>query len=175
MELRLGDLIERCLTGDAHAQKALYEEFAPRIHTLAVRMVGEFDGPDVTQQSFVKMFRCLGTFKGQANFSTWLYRIAINECLQHRRRKRQSFKPLPPDLLDRAPRPDERTEQAELLEKSLASLDEGLRAVFLLREVDGLSYEQIAEVMDIPSGTVASQLNRARAELRAYLSKVMSE
>src|SRR5581483_3676540 len=168
MELRLGDLIERSLTGDAHAQKALYEQFAPSVYRLAVRMVGANDAADVSQQAFVNMFRHLGTFKQQASFSTWLYRIVVNECLQHRRRERHRRKDLPTELLDRAPGPTQRIEHAELLEMALGRLDENLRAAFLLREVEGLSYEQLAEVLAIPVGTVASQLNRARTELRKY-------
>ena len=175
MTLPLGDLIERAVAGDVQAQKTLYDQFVVKIHRLAARMVGVADAADVSQQTFLKMFRGLPNFHGKANFSTWLYRIAVNECLQHRRRQRRPFQELPAELPDPSAQPTLRVEQADLLQHALTKLDEKLRAIFLLREVEELSYEQIAEVLEIPTGTVASQLNRARAELRSYLSKAMSE
>ena len=175
MTERLGDLIQRSLAGDSRGQKALYDEFAPKVYRLAIRMVGETNAADVTQQTFLKMFRGLPKFQGKASFSTWLYRIAVNECLQHRRRTPRPQQQLPLDLPDPSAPANQRLEQAELLQRAMDGLDEKLRAVFLLREVEGLSYEQIAEVLDIPAGTVASQLNRARTDLRDYLTKAMSE
>jgi RNA polymerase sigma-70 factor (ECF subfamily) len=175
MTLRHGDLIERALAGDSHAQRGLYDQFVAKVHRLAVRMVGVSDASDVTQQTFLKMFRGLPKFQSKACFSTWLYRIAVNECLQHRRRERRPLQELPAELLDPSAEPTRRTEQADLLQHALAALDEKLRAIFLLREVEELSYEQIAEVLEIPTGTVASQLNRARGELRDYLTKATSE
>lgn len=175
MTERLGGLIQQSLAGDSRAQRALYDEFAPKVYRLAVRMVGETHAADLAQQTFLKMFRGLSKFQGNASFSTWLYRIAVNECLQHRRRTPRPQQQLSLDLPDPAAPPNQRLEQAELLERAMDGLDEKLRAVFLLREVEGLSYEEIAEVLEIPAGTVASQLNRARAELRDSLTKAMSE
>lgn len=171
----LAEIVARCLAGDGTAQKDLYAAFVPRVFRLAVRMVGPDDAPDVTQQVFLKVFRGLSGFRGDANFSTWLYRIAVNECLQHIRRNRRKAQRLPNELVDRAREFDRQIEQAELLKHALASLDEQLRAVFVLREVEGLSYEQIAQALEIPAGTVASQLRRARNELRKHLTNVLSE
>lgn len=175
MSVSPADLVARCQAGDLIAQRALYDQFAPRVYRLAVRMVGAEDAADVAQQTFLKMFRGLASFRRGAQLSTWLYRIAVNESLQHRRRKRSPRIELPAELPDDAPDPGQRIEQAELIEQALASLDAELRAVFLLRELEGLSYQQIAEVLEIPAGTVASQLSRARSELRQHLTKVMSE
>lgn len=175
MAAELGDLIQRSLSGDSHSQKAIYDQFALKVYRLAVRMAGEKDAADLTQQVFLQMFRGLSKFAGQASFSTWLYRIAVNECLQHRRRQRSPHLDLPPDLTDRSPSPEHRIDQAEMIDWALDRLDDRLRAIFVLREIDGLSYQQIAEVMDVPAGTVASQLSRARAELRAHLTKTMTE
>ena len=175
MTSRLRDLIERAVKGESPAQKALYDEFVGKVHRLAVRMVGGSDAADVTQQTFVKMFRGLGSFQGSASFSTWLYRIAVNECLQHRRRERRPTQALPAELLDKSNGSLRSLEAADLVQQALSKLDEKLRAIFLLREVEGLSYEQIAEVLGIPTGTVGSQLNRARAELRGYLQRQMGE
>ncbi len=172
---RLGDLIQQCLAGDSRGQKSLYDEFAPKVYRLAVRMVGETHAADLTQQTFLKMFRGLPRFQGNASFSTWLYRIIVNECLQHRRRTPRPHQQLTSNLPDPAETTSERLEKADLLQRAMDGLDEKLRAVFLLREVEGLSYEEIAEILEIPAGTVASQLNRARSELRNYLTKAMSE
>ena len=175
MAVDLGELIQKSLAGDSHSQKAIYDQFAPKVYRLATRMAGEAHAADLTQQTFLKMFRGLSRFQGNASFSTWLYRIAVNECLQHRRREKSPTQELPPDLADPSVSPDRRMEDRETIEKALATLEPKLRAIFLLRESEGLSYEQIADVLELPAGTVASQLSRARAELRAFLTKVMSE
>jgi RNA polymerase sigma-70 factor (ECF subfamily) len=153
----------------------LYEGFHRKVFGMAVRLVGLQEAADVTQQVFLQVFRGLATFGNRADFSTWLYRIAVNECLQHRRRDRHPRHDLPENLADRTPPIERRVEQAELLQLALARLDDNLRAVFVLREVEELSYDQIAKVLDIPAGTVASQLNRARAELRGLLRQLSSE
>ena len=174
MTPQLRDLIQRALAQDSRAQKELYDQFAAKVHRLTLRMVAASEADDVTQQTFMKMFQGLAKFQGDASFSTWLYRIAINECLQHRRRQRAPAEQLPVELVDSSAATAERLEQTDLMQQALINLDEKLRAVVLLREVEGLSYEQIAEVLEIPAGTVASQLNRARAELRLYLTNVMT-
>jgi len=175
MTSRDGDLIERALTGDPHAQKVLYDQFVAKVHCLAVRMVGVADAADVTQETFLKMFRGLPKFQGTASFSTWLYRIAVNECLQHRRREKGRTLELPADLVDSSATVSRRIDDREAIETALRALDPKLRAIFLLRESEGLSYEQIADVLELPVGTVASQLCRARTELRTFLTKVMSQ
>jgi RNA polymerase sigma-70 factor (ECF subfamily) len=133
-------------------------------------MVGTADAADVTQEAFVKVLRTIGQFSGRSQFGTWLYRLAVNEALQHLRRKgRAKSYSLEHDVVDRSPSRIGRCEQTELLEKALAGLDSGLRAVFLLREVEGLAYHDIAAALDIAEGTVGSQLNRARRLLREHL------
>lgn len=165
-------LVADCLAGDAASQRQLYDQYYRKAYRLAVRMVGRQDAADLTQQVFLRVFTGLKGFRGQAAFSTWLYRIVINECLRHRRNPSSRTVPLTREPLSAAATPDQRLERAELLERALDQLEERLRAVFLLREAEGLTYNEIAAVLGIPPGTVASQLSRARTELRAFLQRV---
>ncbi len=84
------DAVAGSQAGDRHAQRRLYDEFHERIFRLAVRMVGRCDAPDVLQQVFLQVFRNIHRFSGKSSFATWLYRLAVNECLQFRRRERRS-------------------------------------------------------------------------------------
>lgn len=168
----LGDILAGCRAGDRHAQRQLYERYHRTVYRLAVRLVGSQEAPDLVQEIFLRVFAGLGSFRGRSEFSTWLYRVAVNECLRHRRTCKTSLEPLADEPIDTAAGPDRRVEQADLLERALERLDDPLRVVFLLREAEGLSYQQIAAALEIPPGTVASQLNRARVELRAFLRQV---
>jgi RNA polymerase sigma-70 factor (ECF subfamily) len=139
---------------------------------LAVRMVGLQDAADVTQQVFLQAFRSLKQFNGRSRFETWLYRLAINESLQHlRRNRRWRYHALDWEPMDDS-HDEENSERRDLLEQALARIDPELRSIFLLRESECLSYRDIAEALEIPEGTVGSRLNRARRELRQILSDV---
>ena len=141
------------------------------IHPNVARLVGSQNAADVTQQVFLQVFRKIDQFSGHSRFETWLYRLAVNEALQHLRkdqrwRKMHSLSHEP--MSHHTTR--ERHEQKELLELALLRTDPDLRAVFILREMEGLSYCEIAEAIDIPEGTVGSRLNRARRELQQHLT-----
>jgi len=132
------------------------------------------DADDVCQQTFLKVFQSIEHFAGRSSFMTWMFRIAVNECLQHRRKASRGravnladFEPP-----DRAPPATQRIHDRNLLEMALAQLDPELRCAFLLREVEELSYTQIAAAMQIPEGTVASRLSRAREQLQKILIKL---
>src|SRR5262249_5891616 len=118
-------------------------------------------------------FAGLSNFRGASTFSTWLYRITINECLRYRRGLHRPPDPLVNDPASREITPDQRMEQADLLEHALKGLEAPLRAVFLLRHVEGLRYKEISEVMGIPISTAATQLSRARAELQSLLKGIV--
>ena len=166
----VGDLVAACQQGEREAQRRLYEICHERIYQLMVRMVGIQDAADMTQQTFLQAFRCLGQYAGRSRFETWLYRLAVNESLQHlRRRRRWEGQALEHEPEDRSHDRRQNVEHRELLEASLARIDPELRSIFLLREVDELSYREIAEVLQIPEGTVGSRLNRARRELQEHL------
>jgi RNA polymerase sigma-70 factor (ECF subfamily) len=148
----------------------LYDAHRDRVYRLMVRMIGTADAADLTQQVFLQMLRSIGRFAGHAQFQTWLYRVAVNEALQHLRKSRRTKScSLEHEVVDGSPTADRRSEHAELLEQALARLEPDLRCVFVLREVEGLPYHGIATALRINEGTVGSRLNRARRLLRHHL------
>ncbi len=164
------EVVEACQKGDPVAQHRLYEASHQNVYRLMVRMVGIQDAADVTQQVFLQAFRKIGQFSGRSQIDTWIYRVAVNEALQHlRKSKRSQMQVLEQEPADRSPNSNENVDDKELLEQALAQLEPGLRSTFLLREVEGLSYGAIADALKIPEGTVGSRMNRARRELKQYL------
>ena len=169
----VAEIVAGCQQGDRRAQQLLYERCHERVFRLLVRMVGQQEAPDVLQQVFLQVFSKIGQFAGHAQFETWLYRLAINECLQFRRRRTWVHYDMPADEpIDPSAEPGLRAQQQELMERALAQLAPELRAIFLLREVEGLSYREISVTLQIKEGTVGSRLNQARAELRNVLSEL---
>ncbi len=163
-------LVQACQLGDRDAQRRLYEKYGERIFRLMVRMVGRQDAADLAQQVFLQVYRKIHQFSGKSKFGTWLYRVAVNEALQHRRRKQsRPSQPLQFEPVNKTNDTDA-YEKKESLEHALARIEPELRVIFLLREIDHLSYAQLADVLEIPAGTVASRLNRARRELRESIS-----
>lgn len=156
--------------GSREAQQRLYEYFHRRVYRLLIRMVGRDDAEDLLQQVFLQVFRTLNQFQGQSRFETWLYRVSVNESLQHLRRQRSRRSvSLESDIMDRKLDPVLDFDQKELMEYALTRLEPELRSLFLLREVEKQSYAEIAIVLQIPEGTVASRLGRARHLLKQYL------
>lgn len=165
-----GRIIDACRQGDRDAQRQVYESTYDSVYRLMVRMVGRQDASDLTQQTFLQAFRKIDQFCGRASFATWVYRVATNEALQHLRRSRRlQTAYLRQEPMDPCVDNCENIEDKELLERALARLEPELRAAFLLREIEGLPYNEIAQVLQIPDGTVGSRLNRARRELRKLL------
>lgn len=165
-------LVEGCRIGERNARQRLYEQYGGKIFGLMVRMVGSQEAVDLTQQVFLQVYRKIHQFSGKSKLGTWLYRVAVNEALQHQRRtKNRSFQPL---LFEPANDSSGSSayENKDTLEHVLAGIDPDLRAIFLLREVDQLSYAELAEVLSVPAGTVASRLNRARSELKVALASL---
>lgn len=163
--------VHAAAAGERRAMLEIYEATSERVYRLMVRMVGSQDAEDVTQQIFVKAFCKLVQFKGDAKFETWLYRLATNEALQHlRREKHRQTSQLVVEPTTHRDNPAEQDERAHLVRQALAALEPELRAIFTLKEENGLSYQEIAATLSIPEGTVGSRLNRARRELRKLLS-----
>ncbi len=168
--LSVADVVSACQQGDCDAQRALYDEFHRRVFRIALRMVGPNDADDLTQQSFLQIFRKVHQFDHRSQFATWLYRLVTNECLQHLRRRRTRAE-LP---LNHAPCKTCRANSTqlddnELLQTALERLEPDLRTAFVLREIEELDYRNIAEILEISEGTVASRLNRARKQLKQDL------
>ncbi len=163
-------LLAGCRSGNRDSQHQLYELSHQRVYRLAVRIVGLQDAADVTQQVFLQVFRKIDQFKGDSKFETWLYRLSVNESLQYLRRgRRWEFQTLAFEPMDHHKSEEQRNEQQELLEQALSKVEPELRSIFVLKEVEEFSYREIAEILDIPEGTVGSRLNRARRELQQHL------
>lgn len=161
--------IQLAITGDRSAQRTIYESLVDRVRRLTLRVVGESDADDVTQDVFVQVFAKIGSFRGESNFTTWVHRIAINEALQHlRRARRRATVPLMEETVG-PPIQESQPELKEMLEQAFARIDGDSRLILALKEVERCSYAQIAELLGIPAGTVGSRLNKARRDLRQQL------
>lgn len=157
--------------GDAQAFERLYRSTVGRIHTLARRMAGESAADDLTQEVYLRAWSRLHTFRGDARFSTWLHRLAVNLILTRRTalRKQGDRTVSGPGLLDRMAarvgRPGLRVD----FEAAIATLPDRARDVFVLYDVEGYKHEEIGEMLGIHPGTSKSQLHRARMLLRRHL------
>jgi RNA polymerase sigma-70 factor (ECF subfamily) len=172
-------LIDRCRRGDLGAFEELYRQHSGRLYGVAVRMLGNTaDAEDMLQDIFLAAHRKLDSFRGDSALGTWLYRLAINLCLDHLR-SRTGRAIQVTDALDDAPalydtssaRLAERTVTRMDLERALAQLPEGCRAAFVLHDVEGLEHKEIGEIMGIAEGTSKSQVHKARLRLRALLAR----
>jgi RNA polymerase sigma-70 factor (ECF subfamily) len=167
------ELLRRCRAGDRAAQHALYEHHVGRIYRLALRLSGnEQDAFDLTQDAFVRMLQRLDSFDGRCKLGTWLYRVAVNEWLQRLRRRRAEQSHLTVLAAElAAAREDTADRHALDVDAALAGISDEHRVILLLRYHENLSYDEIAETLDVPPGTVASRLSRARTELRTALAR----
>ncbi|QDU26654.1 ECF RNA polymerase sigma factor SigE [Anatilimnocola aggregata] len=170
---RLTSLLAKCQERDPSAQRDLVLESQELVYRTVYRLVGRNDVDDVTQQVYLQVFRHIDQFKGLSTVATWLCRIAINESLQHiRRRSNRKVAVLAVDPQDfNPPRPAD-SDDRELLELAMSRIEPELKIVFVLREEEGLTYEQISEMLDLPEGTVASRINRARQQLKEHLTRL---
>lgn len=165
------ELIERARAGDGAAVRALYERHAPRVYAVVRRLADDdATAEDWAQDAWVQAIRALPGFRGAAQFSTWLHRIAINSALQGRRRRERRTRheePLPPTLP--VGEPNEPTLLRIRLERALRELPKGMRQVLVLHDVEGYTHEEIAAMLGVTPGTSKSQLFKARARMRALL------
>lgn len=174
-------LIADCLSGRRDAFGELVSRYQTRLYSSALRLVNNADdAADVVQDAFLNAFQSLHTFKGDAEFFTWLYRIAFNTAISLKRKKRPSISlesytgetGLDPDDPSEYVVPSaamERTEDERQLHDAIARLSPEHRDVLVLKEIEGMKYEEIAEVLSVPIGTIRSRLHRARLELRDLL------
>ena len=166
------DLVSRAQSGRLDAFEELVRRHRVATYRIALRMLGdESDAEDATQDAFVQAWRKLGGFRADAAFSTWMYRIVTNRCLNMLRARRRT-EPLPDDREAPASRPDRIAEarwQVEDLKLAILRLTPEQRAPLVLRELQGCTYEEIAESLDISIPAVKSRLHRARLELLAAM------
>lgn len=164
--------VQRAADGDHGAFERLYRDHVGRVYALAVRMVDEQSAEDLTQEVFIRAWNKLETFKGQAQFSTWLHRLAVNHILSRRQtqRKREARNAGGEGLLARVIAPRRRASGHALdIETAMAQLPPRAREVFVLYDVEGFSHDEIAENLGVSVGTSKSQLHRARMLMREQL------
>ena len=180
--MTVDELARRAAGGDEDAVAELVRLHEKKVYNLTLRMCGSpEDAADAAQEAFLAAWRGLPRFRGEAGFSTWLYRLASNaaiDCLRRTKRQRGEVsldsETLGMDAADGAPSPQARAEGAELraaVAEGLAQLSEDHRQALVLREMQELSYEEIAAVLEVDLGTVKSRLSRARGALRKILMK----
>jgi RNA polymerase sigma-70 factor, ECF subfamily len=174
------DLIQRCLEGDATAWDTLVRVYWKRVFNIAYKFVAQFDeAEDLTQEIFVKLFRALPTFDRRASFETWLTRVSRNLCIdRYRRRRREEERftdEVDPDTIqldELVSRPDATLEQRDeiaMVRRALAKLPATYREPVALRDIHDLSYEAVAQRLQLPEGTVKSRIARGRKELARHL------
>lgn len=166
------ELLRAFVTGDRDSLEVLLRRHQARVYGLAYRMLGNrADALDASQEVFIHCFRKAGSFKYQAAFTTWLYRLTVNACHDLARRRARAPQPVEevhasnPSSLDHA---DDRL----VVEEALGTLSEEQRAAVVLRDLHGLAYDEIAQVLGIPAGTVKSRIARGRLALGALLKEL---
>jgi len=184
-------LVQRARSGDERAFRTLVERYQKKVYAVALAMVKDREeAMDVVQEAFVKVHRSLESFKADATFYTWLYRITVNVCIDVIRRRGamrsdsvEFDERIGHDLAEAnlgavssqlGSNPEKSVLQHELgqkIQEALEQIPEKHRAILLLRELDGLSYEELAQVLEIPKGTVMSRLFHARAKVQKLLSE----
>ncbi len=177
------ELINRCRRGDRTAFAEIVGRYQDRIYNLCAHLLGNrSEAEDMAQTTFLKAYRNLGNFQPHAAFYTWLYRIAVNTCIDHQRRpffesifrRSTTGEEIVLDHPSSAPSPEKNLENRQLqaaLGKALGKLSPKLRAVIVLKEIEGLAYEEIAATLEISLGTVKSRISRARGELQGLLQE----
>lgn len=180
------ELIIRSQRGDVAAFEALVKQHQVVAYNVALRILGNpEDAQDAAQEALIKVFKSLGSFKAEAQFSTWLYRIVVNTCNDYLRRERRHTHfsldqqletddgSIGRDVPDESMAPERVHEKRVLQEKvqtAIQALPEQQRTVVVLRDIEGMSYEVIASMLDLPVGTVKSRINRGRDALRQLLA-----
>lgn len=178
-------LLERSKSGDIEAFERLIENYQKKVFNIALRMVGNYDdASDLAQEVFIRVYRSIKNFKEQSSFSTWIYRITTNVCLDElRKRKNKNVVSLDEDIKfddsgikrqveDDKPIPEaivERDEVRKVVSDAINSLSDEHRTAIILRDIQGFSYDEISKITNCPEGTVKSRINRARQALKEIL------
>ena len=182
----IDQLIERCLAGDQQAWEAIVQQHRRRVFNVAYKFVGKHDeAEDLTQDIFLKLFKSLDTFDRRANFQTWLISVSRNLCIDHYRSVRKER-----ESIDRGVDTDtlapaspgagpiealEQRDRVSLLRNALAALPDSLRTAVVMRDIQELSYQDIATRLHLPEGTVKSRINRGRTELARQIRRLRGD
>ena len=176
------ELIESCRAGDAESFRALFEIYKDRVYTVALRYSGNPEtAEDIAQDTFLKLFSAIRTFRGDSTFEGWLYRLVVNACFDQKRRARR-FTPLLDLVAGLVRTPGKSALDGVLMEERDAKIREAIgklppeqRIAVVLRYSQGLSYEEMAAILECPAGTIASRLNRAHSFLEKRLKRGLTE
>jgi RNA polymerase sigma-70 factor (ECF subfamily) len=179
-------IIERCLNGDQAAWETIVRLYWRKVFNIAYKFVGRHDqAEDLTQDVFLKLYKSLDTFDRRANFQTWLISVSRNLCIDHYRSVRKERETInrdvdPADVTPIAAEPaaDKRLEQRDrvaLLRVALDKLAPTLRTAVMLRDIQELTYQEIAERLNLPEGTVKSRINRGRTELARQIQRLRDQ
>ncbi len=174
-------VLKRAQNGDVQAFEILIEEFQKLVYNVAIRMMrNRQDALDASQDTFIKIYSGLKSFRGQSTLSSWIYRITINCCKDMLRKKKNNgllpdeenfIMSIQDESLHSHPEKSLENKESRLeIERALMSLEASDRAVIILRDVRGLKYEEISEILELNIGTVKSRINRARIKLQKHLS-----
>jgi RNA polymerase sigma-70 factor (ECF subfamily) len=182
----LETLIQRCLQGDQQAWELVVRQHWRKVFNVAYKFVGKHDqAEDLTQDIFLKIFKSLSTFDRRANFQTWLISVSRNLCIDHYRSVRKER-----EMVDRGVDTEglshpasglgpmaalEQRDRVALLREALGRLPESLRTAVLMRDIQDLSYQEIADRLHLPEGTVKSRINRGRNELARQIRKLRGD
>lgn len=178
------DLIKKCKKGNREAFNVLFSKYQSQVVGIAYGMLSDKeDALDAAQEAFVRVYRSIESFKEQSSFATWLYRITTNVCSDMLRKRQRSAavtsinqtldddkKDI--DIRDESPTPEEHfeiTERQAAVRQAISELNDEYRAVITLCDLEGMSYDEISEVLDLPLGTVKSRISRARNALKKNL------
>lgn len=182
-------LVKKSISGDIDAFEELIKDYKKMAYNIALRVLrNKEDAEDISQEALIKVFKNINTFNMKSSFKVWLYRIVMNTCLDFKRKRSiisySIDKPLENDesemmqeIADNTYNPDvviQNELESQMLYESIDSLDDDFRIVIVLRDLQGLSYKDIASVLSCNEGTVKSRLNRARNKLKEIITKKMS-
>lgn len=173
-------LISHAVVGDSAAFSELMTLHERRMYAVALRIcANREDAQDCLQDAMLRIYRSLGSFKGQSSFSTWVYRITMNTCLDELRRRKSRNATSLDNLLDNGWSPSDNdnapekyamaSEQRRVIDRAIAELPEDMRSAVVLRDVQGFSYDEIAEMLEANIGTIKSRISRGREKLRLIL------
>ena len=176
-------LIRRCLRGDQAAWDMIVRQYWRKVFNTAYKFVGRHEqAEDLTQDIFLKIFKSLDTFDSRANFQTWLISVSRNLCIDHYRRVRKERETIDHQVdanelspLSHEPSPMaglERRDRVSLLRHAMAKLPETLRTAVLMRDIQEMTYQEIADALRLPEGTVKSRINRGRTELARHVKRL---
>jgi RNA polymerase sigma-70 factor (ECF subfamily) len=176
-------LVRRIQKGDRQAFEELLDTYEARVYRLAMRFTGNVsDAEDVTQEIFLGVYKSLANFRGDSSLGTWIYRIAMNHCLEFRRKRRLESIPLEEELTlvvsdwrDDPAQSADKQEISERVEAAINALSPQHRDVIVLHELQGLTYQEVAATLNVPVGTVKSRLSNAFRRLRDLLGGYMVE